>query len=542
MNILHLTDLHISNPTGINEALRKGYYKEYIYDLKASIEGQDIDMIFVTGDIVDRCSFENYTHAGDVLRYLASELSVSIDKLFVCNGNHDVDRTTGSREEFDAFSESLSGDKNKVFSSKYFSGYRVGDDLVLVVDSINENYATGLPCTEVVEKIADGIVENVHEQKVENVFILAHHATDGGEMSVFATLDEGEDWSKKHMWLAGDHIFRRIARKPTISGKAFWFAGDVHMPQHLVIDDQRVISIIGSLNFTGGSVGGTTMAPSVRLLDTEDIHHSSQFDYKRVNHGGTGCEGDWNKTLITAVSRKPSESARETPSNKQNQAADEPDTVKTEVIEKVQIENLSSIQSWDERFALKLQETVKRKSLCQFGRFSNGGEYTSLTWLSITRLFQDPSIYGDVVKNFRDIIVEKSEISRFKKCDCLIVGIDNWGAILAARLGAATNIRSCGIGVNGSNDSYETTEVVNMQLKKITQNKKLVFLVSDVVATGTTISKVYKDLELDAIDMVVNLSMFADNSRAYANLPKFDANFVLCDSVKIPVIETNKMN
>ncbi len=541
MNILHLTDLHISNPAGKSEALRKGYYKEYIYALKTSLEDQDIDMIFVTGDIVDRCSFENYTHAENVLRYLANELSVSIGKLFICNGNHDVDRTTGSRKEFDAFSESLSGSKNRVFLSDFFSGYRVEDDLVLVIDSINKNYTSGLPCSEIVEDIADSIVEHISEQKVENVFILAHHATDGGQMSVFATLDEGDDWSKKHIWLAGDHIFRRIGKKPTISGKVFWFAGDVHMPQHLVIDDQRVISIIGSLNFTGGSVGGTTMAPSVRLLDTENIYCSSQFDYKRVNHTGTGCEGHWSKTSISAVSRKSDESIKVTPSNKQPKTA-EPDSVIPEAIEKTRRDKVSNIQLWDKEFDLKLQETVKRKSLCQFGRFSNGAEYTSLIWLSITQLFQDYSIYGDVVKNFRDVIVDKSSCSELKKSDCLIVGIDNWGSILSARLGAATNIRSCGIGVNGGNDSYESVEVVNMQLKKITQSKKLVFLVSDVLATGSTIRKIYEDLDLDSTNMVVNLSIFADNSRSYVNLPQFDENIVLCGSVKIPIIKTNKMD
>ncbi|MBE3941538.1 hypothetical protein HJ149_22760 [Vibrio parahaemolyticus] len=542
MNILHLTDLHLANPSGCDEALREGYYKEYIYDLKSSISDKQIDMIFVTGDIVDRCKFENYKHASDILRYLAESLSVSIDRVFICNGNHDVDRGTGSRKEFDEFSESLSGDKNKVFDSEYYTAYKLDGDLILVIDSINENYETGLPSSEVVEKIVDDIVLNVQRQNVENVFILAHHATDGGEMAVFATLDEGVDWSKKHMWYSGDLIFRRIAREPNISGKAFWFAGDVHMPQHLVIDDRRVISLAGSMNFTGGNAGGTTISPSVRLIDSENIYMSSQFEYRRLSHGGTGCEGHWAEVQIKAVRRQSSDIDRGVSAPNQITSITKPNHAVNDIIKDAPERQLDKLKVWNQGFDSALKDELKRKELYKFGQFSKSGQFTSLAWISITQLFQSPAIYGETVKNFTDAIKKLLAKTGCDKQGCLIVGIDNWGAILSARLGAATNIRSCGIGVNGGNESYDDAEIVNGELKQIIQSKKLVFLVSDVVATGSTVSKVYKDLALESNYTVVNLSVFIDASSDYVELPKFDFNVVLCDSVKIPIIETTKLN
>ncbi len=541
MNILHLTDLHIANPSGCDEALRKGYYKEYLYDLKSSIGDKQIDMIFVTGDIVDRCKFENYQHAADVLRYLAQSLSVSIDKVFICNGNHDVNRKTGSRKEFDEFSESLSGGKNKVFNSDYYTAYKLNSDLILVIDSINENYGTGLPSSEVVEKIVDDIVLKVQQQNVENVYILAHHATDSGEMAVFATLDEGVDWSKKHMWYSGDLIFRRIAREPNISGKAYWFAGDVHMPQHLVIDDKRVISLTGRMNFTGGDVEGTVLCPSIRVINSENINTSSQFEYRRVNHRGTGCEGQWVEVPINAVRRQSSDSHTGAPVSNQVTSSTKAIHVVSDIARSVTARESDELILWNSDFDVALKDEIKRKELYKFGQFSKSGQFTSLAWISITQLFQSPSIYGETVKNFTDAVKELVTKTGCDKQSCLIVGIDNWGAILSARLGAATNIRSCGIGVNGGNESYDDAEIVNTELKQIIQSKKLVFLVSDVVATGSTVSKVYADLSLERLDTVVNLSVFIDASSDYVELPRFDFNVVLCNSVKIPVIETNKL-
>jgi predicted phosphodiesterase len=542
MNILHLTDLHIANPNGTNEALRKGYYKEYIYDLKKSFVDKQIDMIFVTGDIVDCCNVDNYEHAANVLRYLAKTLSVPLDKVFICNGNHDVNRDTGSRLEFDEFSESLSEGKNKVFSSDYYSGYKINNDLVLTIDSINKNYAEGYPSTTIVESIVDGLVSEVEKQKVENLFILSHHATYVGEMATLATIDEGDNWSKDHIWLAGDLIFRRVAREPNISGKAFWFAGDVHMPQHLVIDDRRIISTTGSLNFIGGDVKGTTMPPSVRLMNSNKIDRSSQFEYKRHNHKGTGCEGKWNEVHVSAIKRQLSDDSSGTIS--QNNITPNTGTYNPSnsyVTNSNHEDQKNNLLIWNAEFDTKLKDNVNRNKLYRFGQFSKGGELTSLSWISITQLFQDPSIYGEVVKSFRDAIKCKSSTFGIEKQDCLIVGIDNWGAILSARLGAATNIRSCGIGVKGGNESYDDAEIVNSSLTSIIKSKKLVFVVSDILATGNTIKNVYRDLSLDEVVRKVSLSVFVDLSRNYIHLPFFDNNVVLCGSIKIPVIETRQI-
>jgi 3',5'-cyclic AMP phosphodiesterase CpdA len=91
--ILHITDLHIEDPRTGGEQLRDGRFREYLGELLAEIAFDDqpqADCIVATGDFVHKGKTTNFLHARKVLAHLASSLELSLDRVAVCIGNHDV--------------------------------------------------------------------------------------------------------------------------------------------------------------------------------------------------------------------------------------------------------------------------------------------------------------------------------------------------------------------------------------------------------------------------------------------------------------------
>ncbi|MCU8437367.1 metallophosphoesterase [Vibrio vulnificus] len=533
MNILHITDLHIDSPDGTSEALRVAFFKEYLYPLIEKLSEHDIDAIFVTGDIVNKSKFENYQHAKIVLTYLADSLNLPLSSVFICNGNHDVLQSNGDISEFENFVNFFDADKQLAFEGDYYKGFHVNDDIVIVLNSINSNYKTGCPNNSNADTLSDLVINKVSDLQPNNVYTLSHHPTETGGQQALSTLDEGEDWGKKHIWSGGDLLFRRLSKKPNIRGLAFWFSGDVHIPEHVVIDSQRVILTAASCNLVGGNTHNSSVRASVRYFSSNDINKSILFEFKLDTHSGIGLDGEWQKIEIEAITRgNPTKEAK----TKLERSFSENN--------KIQLNNhskLSKISIIDKTLDREINDHVHRNGLYQFGRFLKRRSLTSLSWISITQLFQEQSIYGKVIKEFRDVIKKEFDNSNFERKQCLIIGIDNWGAILSSRLGAATNLRSCGIGVKGGNESYDDVEIINENLKKIVSNKKIVFLVSDVVATGNTLNSLYQELDLVNVEYVYNLSIFLDQTRGTDFLPSFAHNYVLCGSIKTPVIDSDKL-
>lgn len=143
MNILHITDLHINEPNGVEEALRAAYYPEYFESLIQKISDDEItvDYIFVTGDIVNHAKVENYSHAFDVIKHLADNLKISVDNIFVINGNHDIDRKTGSLSEFKEFSKQFNENKKLLTTGDRFELYKMTEnDAILCLDSIGSSF------------------------------------------------------------------------------------------------------------------------------------------------------------------------------------------------------------------------------------------------------------------------------------------------------------------------------------------------------------------------------------------------------------------
>ena len=188
-----------------------------------------------------------------------------------------------------------------------------------------------------------------------------------------------------------------------------------------------------------------------------------------------------------------------------------------------------------------IHRVVLEKKLYEFGRFETNNNVTSLSWISIDGLVESHAIFIKIINAFKDkvsSIIPANFDSRY----CLLVGVDTWGSILASRLGAATNIRSCCVAVRSHSDSYDSVERVNDQLKQIVKGKRIVFVISDVISTGTSVSTIRQDLDCSECENWYNLAIFCDPSQNRSNCyTGYKETFYVCGSIKMPIIARSKL-
>lgn len=168
--ILQVTDLHLSNiGLGSTDFLRAGYYKEYLRNMWGAISPQltgRVDLIVATGDFVDRGETHNFEHAANVLRELASVVSLDESRVAVCIGNHDIVREKDTKSHHDearaAFHEfsNLFSKGRVVHSSKRATLFAYDNDLFcLMLDGTLGSPGTDAPGTLDLASISTDLVE-----------------------------------------------------------------------------------------------------------------------------------------------------------------------------------------------------------------------------------------------------------------------------------------------------------------------------------------------------------------------------------------------
>ena len=99
-NILHLSDLHFTKDTNIDNELKlllKDFSNGIYFDNRAeskdnNIEITDIDYIVISGDITQGGQIEEFKVAYTFISELARYCNISAQQIIVCVGNHDYDR------------------------------------------------------------------------------------------------------------------------------------------------------------------------------------------------------------------------------------------------------------------------------------------------------------------------------------------------------------------------------------------------------------------------------------------------------------------
>ncbi|MCU1792483.1 metallophosphoesterase family protein [Pectobacterium polaris] len=539
MNILHITDFHIkekqtSESSTHIEGLRESYYEEYL-DGFISLVSCNVDYIVVTGDLVDKCMHENYSHVSQILNHLASKLNVIKSNIYIANGNHDVPRGDGSLVYFNSFISEFDNDKNLVISGDRFKIYK--DNTIntgfLCLNSIGENYKDGTP-SDLKPFEEDKIVDSIKSQGFDNLVVLSHHPALSYELQNEAPFDESDpNWSQKHIWSSGGQLFRRLGSSINVKNSVYWFAGDVHRPEYTVVDRHMHLIVGASCNEISNVP--SNIPPTITILSIDEENNGTLKSYNKhsVGHNNRGLNGEWEEK-----NKKPQYYGANLP---------KPDDVKTSIDSKKELEkNNSSIEKnhtlIDLNIEKKLHDKIIENRLYNFGLFNSRSDIASLGWISISNMLNDGGLYLKVItflKNKIENIV--SEANNIEKRDCILLGLDYWGAILASRLGAALNIRSCCVATDSEYREYDDREVMNDELSDIFKYKKMVFTVSDVISTGQTIynisnSKLYNDNA-----SWYNLCIIFDpvQSRGEHVFENFAHTYYLCGTIKIPIV--NKM-
>lgn len=532
MKILHITDLHITDPQSDNEALREAFYPEYLAGLAEEINQHGVDKIFITGDIVDRSKTQNYPHALQLIQFLSDKINVEPKDIFVINGNHDVPRDTGDLDEFNSFSHLFNSSKDLIDSggrSKLFS--IENGNAILCIDSIGINFKSGLPCALSTTEI-DTIVTTVRKKDINHLFILSHHPAASYDAQAQAPFDESADWSKEHIWPHGGNLFRRLSSRETINGTAYWFSGDVHRQEHTLIGQSQVLVVTGSCNAFENMT--TSIQPQVRVISPLNSENSQLIEYNFVGHHRKGLEGNWISRTVSPMKITPPKSENE---SKSKAPIKEKDSI---LVNGPAVMPPRKLNCLDQKLGKETYTKVNEKNLYKFGRFDTCESTTALSWVSIAPLLDSQAMYKKVINCYKNKINEIIDQIQNKN-ECIIVGVDHWGAILAARLGTAINIRSCCVAVRGQLGSYDNHEIINDRLHQIIKGKKFVFVISDVISTGNSMSKVIQELKIDGTNWY-GFSIICDPAQnRESRLDNYNEVFYICGSLKMPIISTELM-
>ena len=94
MRILHLSDLHFNSEDDDDDIeLRKQYIYSFFDKLKVICQKEPIQYIFITGDIGYKAKEKDYVQAEKFISSLLRVCGLDAERLFLCPGNHDVDRS-----------------------------------------------------------------------------------------------------------------------------------------------------------------------------------------------------------------------------------------------------------------------------------------------------------------------------------------------------------------------------------------------------------------------------------------------------------------
>lgn len=526
MNILHINDLHIKRPDNEHEALREAFYPEYFETLLNHIRNFEfqIDYIFITGDFVDQGKAEYYIHAKKIIDYISMQLSVGNENVYLVNGNHDVSRDSGEMIGFNELLESYENKNLLIDTKKRYRFFQIDNNGIICLDSVGHHYADGTP-SSLSNGEKDKIVEIARKNKLNDLFVLSHHPPQSYEVQNQAPFDESQpSWSGKHIWHDGGNLFKRLASRTVISGKVFWFAGDIHRHEHCIIDRYQVLFVTGSINAFDDV--DSAISSQLRIVSTEDPQYSKLLEYKFAGHNRKGLEGKWIVSEIKShnfdTQIKSDKKANLTNNNKVHKSS-------------------SQLILIDDELEKDIHLNVVSNGLYEFGRFETNNNVTSLSWVSIHDLLGDYSLYLKIINKFRDKINSLLPVGIPLK-DCLLVGVDVWGSIMASRLASSTNIRSCCIAVRSKKDSYDSVERINDELKNIVKEKKILFVISDVIATGNSISTIRKELGCTKCPNWYNLAIFCDptQERGFC-FNGYKETYYICGSIKMPIISKSKL-
>jgi hypothetical protein len=556
--ILHITDLHINDPTSPKEKLRAGFYKEFINGLHEVIKnnfGSDsIDSLLITGDFVDKGKVDNFSHAKLVVEYFSSKFNTK--KIGMCIGNHDFNakieqsgNIKDSRKPYNDFAAEYSFGpeikKGDFYTISHDSSSHV---YLLAFDSIIGANGNNIPSILNDSQIDEIIHQISLIDSTKTLIVISHYPMYIFNRSTILTEEEG--WVKKHLWTSGNKIFERClnTRKEAAT---IWFFGDAHIPDFASINNHHI--------FMTGMIGGDYTSRAyiknnnpisynktneVKLIELKKGDNSPiiyTFTYKPTGFDYDPHTGQWEMAQ-SRTRDLPHQSFAKKNSNENKPLLDSTLNYQPKLSDSLTEQISSSIQT-------AIIEQIKLKKLYSFNRYATSNEESSLAWISIHRLFENKELLcGCISKSYEWL---KKSYSEFNNSNCIFIGINFWGGILASQVSIETGIRNFCLATKSDgrhNNFFETIECTCETIKQLKEEEsiKYIFFFTDVISTGKTIydlkNEIGKSLNLSDQVTWVAISIISDKKQFRRfDLSSFNKIGTFCSDLRIPIISNDDL-
>ena len=494
--ILHITDMHIDDPSDNKEPLGKKNYKEYITQFSEKIRQNNYlpNCIVATGDFIDKGNINNFDHAKDVLFYLAKKLDLSYEKIAVCCGNHDrlleedkKNNTIAARKHFKEFSQFFVN-KTSLITTDRASLCKLCDDIyVLILDSTLGSKVGDRPGS-ISNKEVNCIINNIILDKFESnsLLIVCSHYPLATTLSHFLVPQDPE-WVEKHIWKgkAGE-LYSRIIDSRS-SKQTLWLYGDIHHPDGRIL--QRGSYFVTTGNFGPSNIKSPRQGRIIRIYNKIENKPGfltleyNQTDYKSKKH-------HWD--FATATARQFNENLEFGDLTITNQSKQ-----KEKIISKFEpmSQEESKIELLDDELEKELISKIEEKKLYTLGRFHTSEGYISLSWVSIGPLLNSRGLVPFIVEKMSLWLNTKYTKYKVNKEDIILLGMDCWGSVLASELTVFSGIKNYCIGVRGRGLYHTSNELIDQNVAHDLMNYKILVFICDVLATGHSIKFVFEDIQ-----------------------------------------------
>lgn len=530
MKILHITDFHIDSPDGDNENLRKGYYEEFIDGLFTIIAANNIsqiDLIVNTGDFVNVGKTENYEHAKRVLDYISQKAKLSPDNIATCIGNHDFKmKEPGTRDEkikpYLEFSKDYSpGKKVEQTDRAVLYEEEKNGVQILVIDNASIDTDLNQPAELSTGELDDIIKIARHNLSQRDLIVISHYPMIGFPMSKYVA--EDPDWGKNHVWKAGHNVQHRLATlRP--QGKTIFLCGDGHIPDAFQNETKQFImtGLFGG-NYTKRSFGGKPvfMQTQARVIDTEKETKLFTFNYKPAGFEYDVSHGTWAVEISSLRQLLEKQHAATTSGLSRTSALSDP--LEKEIIAR-----------------------VTREQLYKLGRYKTSSDVSSLSWISINRLFEEQQLVVSLI----DKALEWLEKIIKDPSKGLLIGVDFYGAIISTHLSVRIGMPNhCFTSRYLSVEDYDAIPSILKVIASVNGLKDIVF-VTDVVSSGQSLLRVIKVLEqkykeLNGSDLAIKYHSISVISDANIDRAEFDEKLssikTACAALRMPIVKESEL-
>lgn len=509
LGILHVSDFHVREPESEYELLRKRFFREYVRRLKHSLAayGDVINAIVATGDFVDKGKVENFQHAATVLNELALSFGVPAEKVFVCTGNHDIDRSLDATGDENGAREAY-----REFASKFGNSTAVGDAFaqlvrptddvaLLLLDATLGAHGQNRPAVltpRVRDDVMDLITSKVSDS--DQLILAAHYPIyPASSPPHSAWAENNADWHAHHGWYSAVPLVDRIANWRRGHDTLILF-GDIHQEHHTAIEDGAIRHIhVGSGRF------GTCEHDSQirRQANVIRMHGDVQLvvaEWEMNTHPGQSELGEWRCTDkgMTRINRafavgssispaitEPGPDVQILPPQEAAPAGVVPEPQRTT--------GMVGVELIDAVLERTLIRTITDKRLYHLGRFRTIADEVTLGWVTIGPLLNTGVNLIEVIERIAEWAIRRTQQLNVAE-RLVIIGIDAWGAAIGTQVGLMLNAFSFCVGTRGGNHNYVINELVNKELLDRIRSATAVLLVTDAVGSGRSLRSLYDEI------------------------------------------------